>query len=345
MEQAFVFEKAGYPCYQLDEELNIVHTNGAVRRPCAPGMLRAMLSEADVSALRGGQPVQLPWEHLPDQVYTLNILPVEGGYAAAVLPVTSRPDNYRRMLEKTAGALNGMLVTLPALHHFMEDDSQGVQMLEYSIREGYRALRAVCDQHWCARLASGIVLEKQAVDLNELLENLCDAVGTMLPEVSIDYRGEDAPVCVSADRALLEQIICHILSNAVQYGSEDQSVTVRLQRLKNRAVVHVSDAGKGIRAQAAPHVFDAYYSIDPYGDTEERPGDGMGLYLVRQGLQAMGGECAMESEFGCGTQISFALPFAEDAQPVVRTRLREYLMDRFSCVYMHFCPLGASLWP
>ena len=58
MEQAFVFEKAGYPCYQLDEELNIVHTNGAVRRPCAPGMLRTMLSEADVSALRGGQPVR-----------------------------------------------------------------------------------------------------------------------------------------------------------------------------------------------------------------------------------------------------------------------------------------------
>ena len=307
-------------------------------------MLRAMLCDTDIAALRCGRPVQLPWENLPDQVYTLSILPMDSGYMAAVLPVTSRPDNYRRMLDKTAGALHGMLVTLPALHHFMEDDSQGVQMLEYSMREGYRALRAVCDQHWCARLAAGGPLEIRTVDLNELLENLCRAVDTMLQDVRMDYRGEGSAVHVSADRALLEQIICHVLGNALLYGGEDRTVTVRLQRLARRAVVHVSDTGKGIRAQAAPHVFDAYYSSDPYGDTEERPGDGLGLYLVRQGLKAMGGECALESEFGCGTQLSFALPLAEDVQPTVHTHLAEYLLDRFSCVYMHFCPLGARLW-
>jgi signal transduction histidine kinase len=177
------------------------------------------------------------------------------------------------------------------------------------------------------------------------VENLCRAAETMLPEVHIDYRSEAAALCVSADRALLEQILCHILSNAVAYGGEDRTVTVRLQRTKNRAMVHVSDTGKGIRAQAAPHVFDAYYSCDPYGDTEERPGDGLGLYLVRYGLRAMGGECAMESEFGCGTQLSFALPLAEETQTAVRARLAEYLLDRFSCAYVHFCPLGASLWP
>jgi signal transduction histidine kinase len=122
-------------------------------------------------------------------------------------------------------------------------------------------------------------------------------------------------------------------------------VTVRLQRTKTRAVVHVADTGKGIRPQAVPHVFDAYYSCDPYGDTDERPGDGLGLYLVRQGLRAMGGECAMESEFGRGTQLSFALPLAEEQQTAVHARLAEYLLDRFSCAYIHFCPLGARLWP
>ncbi len=335
------FEKAGYPCYFLDEELNIVHTNEAVRQPCAPGMFRSLLSDADVAALRCGRPVQMPWENLPNQVYTLSILPAEGGYMAAVLPVTSRPDNYRRMLERNVSALQGMLVTLPALHHFMEDDSQGVQMLEYSIREGYRVLRTVCGQHWCARLASGDPLEKQAVDLNELLDNLCRAVDTMMRDVHIDYRCEKTAVYVSADRSLLEQILCHVIGNALLYGGEDRTVTVRLQQLKNRAVVHVADAGKGIRAQAAPRVFDAYYSCDPYGDTEEHPGDGLGLYLVRQGLRAMGGECALESEFGRGTQLSFALPLAEDVQQTVHTCLADYLMDRFSCVYMHFCPLGA----
>lgn len=344
MEKEFPFAQASYPCYLLDEELNIVQANAAVRLPYTPGMVRTLLSDTDIAALRCGQPVQLPWNYMPDTVCSASILPMDSGYTVVVQPVASRPDSYRRMLEKTTGALHGLLMTLPALHHFMEDDSQGVQMLEYSMREGYRALRTVSSQHWCARLAAGSPLELQLMNLDEVLASLCQAITTALTDVEVLYEGPALPVYVNADRALMDQILCHAIGNAVLYGGEDRKVIVRLQKLRNRAAVHIADAGKGIQAQTAPHVFEAYYSCDPYCDTEERPGDGLGLYLVQQGLRAMGGECAMESEFGCGTQLSFTLPLTEDEQPVVRASLADYLLDRFSCVYMHFCPLGGRLW-
>ncbi len=344
-EKDFVFAQAGYPCFLLDDDLNIVQANAAAQRlSCTPAMLRAQLSDTDLAALRCGQPVQMPWNHMPDMVYTLSILPLAEGYAAVVQPLASRPDGYRRMLEKAASSLSSMLVTLPTLLHFMDGDEQGVKLLEYSIRQGYRALRAAYDQHWCARLAAGDALELQTLELGDMLAKLCQAINTALPDAQVVFTGLQQPVYVRADRGLLEQIVCHVVNNAVLYGDEQRRVEVHLQRLANRAVVHVTDGGKGIQPQTAPHVFDAYYSCDPYCDTDETPGSGLGLYLVQQGLRAMGGECALESEFGSGTQLSFTLPLAQDDQPEVRAELADYLLDRFSCVYLHFCPLGARVW-
>lgn len=346
MTPSFPFYGVSYPCFELDAQLRVVDVNTAA----APllqnrDMIRSMVNENEAMRLQQGWPIQLPWSQMPGMVYSLNILPLQNGYAALVQSSVERQNGYLKALEKTVNEVQGMFAALPMVQHFVEDGSQGAQLLEYAVRQSYRVLRTVTDQAWCVRLSTDSSLNLETIDLNEMIQLLCQAVNTAMPKLDNPIRCADvgSPVCVRADRALLELIITHLLNNSIAYASENCEVSVQVQVMKNKVLVHVSDSGMGIKPEIATHIFDPYFSSDPYCDTEEIPGSGLGLYLVQQGLRAMGGECALESEFGRGTHISFTLPLSEEEEPMLHTRLADYLMDRMSCIYLQFCPLGGSI--
>lgn len=345
MSPSFPFEHVSYPCFELNAELRIVDCNAAAEGLAAGrDMFRLLLSEDELARLLHGQPVQLAWNQMPGLVRSVNILPLPAGYAALLQAVPEREQGYLRSLEHTVGEAQGMFAALPMVRHFIEDGSQGVQLLEYAVRQCYRILRTVNDQAWSVRLAGSSPLNCENIELNELLGLLCSAVNEAMPDLERPIRFEEAgvPLPVYADRSLLELIVTHLLNNSVSYTADGNEICVRLQQMGSRAVVHVTDSGKGIKPEIASRIFEPYFSSDPYCDTEEVPGSGLGLYLVQQGLRAMGGEVALESEFGRGTHVSFTLPLAEGEQEV-HARLSDYLMDRLSCVYLQFCPLGARI--
>jgi histidine kinase len=69
------------------------------------------------------------------------------------------------------------------------------------------------------------------------------------------------------------------------------------------AVVHVSDEGVGIAAEHLPHIFDRFYLVE---DTKD--GVGLGLYICKGLVEAMGGKIWAVSEVGVGSTFSFTLP-------------------------------------
>jgi signal transduction histidine kinase len=79
-------------------------------------------------------------------------------------------------------------------------------------------------------------------------------------------------------------------------------------------VVHVSDEGTGIAAEHLPHLFDRFYRT---GAGQE--GIGLGLFICRRLVEAMGGEIWVVSEVGEGSTFSFTLPAESgSAAPVAR---------------------------
>lgn len=344
METAGLFEEARYPCLELDEEFAPVRLNAAAAgRFVSPDSLRSLLTQEELAALQAGIPVQRPWHHTADRQELLQILPVKGGYTAVITPLTGAADGYRRSLEQMIHEMQGLFAALPALQYFLTDTPQSTQMMEYVLRQGYCVLRELLDHRWCDRLTAAQPLNLQTLDLNELLEALCFAIRSAMPEITLHYTPCDAPVFVQADRELLELIFTHIVRNGVQYAADGCIITVTLQRLKNRAVIHVNDNGTGMQPQIAAHVFEPYFSRDPYDDGGCAPGSGLGLYLAKLGLRALGGEIAMETEYGSGTQTSFTLPLVESPSPEVHATATDYMMDRLSCVQLQFCPLGARM--
>ena len=130
--------------------------------------------------------------------------------------------------------------------------------------------------------------------------------------VVVDLPQVDLPVWADPDR--VEQVMVNLLTNAAKYSAPGSSITVRGQPMGDQpyAVVHVSDEGQGIAAEHLPRIFDRFY---PAG--ESRDSVGLGLYICKGLVEAMGGKIWAVSEVGVGSTFSFTLPVRADIAPPV----------------------------
>ncbi len=121
-------------------------------------------------------------------------------------------------------------------------------------------------------------------------------------------------LAVWADPDRVEQVLVNLLTNAAKYSPPGSTITIQGQLLGEppRTVVHVSDEGIGIAQEHLPRIFDRFYLTE---DTEE--GVGLGLYICKGLVEAMGGEIWVVSEVGQGTTFSFSLPVEADDAPAV----------------------------
>lgn len=115
---------------------------------------------------------------------------------------------------------------------------------------------------------------------------------------------------VYADPDRVEQVLFNLLSNAVKYSPHGGTITVqgRLVGDPPWVVVHVIDEGLGIAPQHLPRIFERYYLTE---DSDK--GIGLGLYICKELVEAMGGEIWAASEVGKGSTFSFTLPLLADA--------------------------------
>ena len=106
-----------------------------------------------------------------------------------------------------------------------------------------------------------------------------------LPPVVLDM--PRATLSVSADPALLDQVLVNVLENAAKYAPAAGHVLVAARLEGGFVCVSISDGGPGISAADLPHVFDSFYRAR----REDRtlPGTGLGLAIARGLTEAMGG--------------------------------------------------------
>ena len=101
------------------------------------------------------------------------------------------------------------------------------------------------------------------------------------------------------DRML--QILLNLFLNAIQAMPQGGTLTVSVQRVKDRLELRVGDTGHGILAQDLDRIFDPYF-------TTKNQGTGLGLATVRTMMTAHGGQVRVTSEPGQGTQVILDLP-------------------------------------
>jgi PAS domain S-box-containing protein len=197
---------------------------------------------------------------------------------------------------------------------FGEEERQ--TFLRYIASESQRLTSIVDTLLNVARLDTGDL----QVNLSET--DVRDVVGQVLDTVSAaDVDGHqfvvelpDEPLAATADPEKLRQVCSILVDNAIRYSPDGGIVTVGAVRNDDRVEVSVSDEGIGISQADQEQIFRKFYRG---ADAELRPGaggTGLGLFIARGLVTAMGGRIWVSSQEGEGSRFAFELPAALGAQ-------------------------------
>jgi signal transduction histidine kinase len=119
--------------------------------------------------------------------------------------------------------------------------------------------------------------------------------------------GEESRI-IRIDDAKYERIILNLLSNAIKYTPEGKCIRIILECSNKMLIVQVADEGIGISPENCMSVFERFRQVENKL-TRDSGGTGLGLYLVKLLVEAMGGSIDVESELGVGSTFKVSLPY------------------------------------
>jgi signal transduction histidine kinase len=138
--------------------------------------------------------------------------------------------------------------------------------------------------------------------------------------IALEY-ASGAPVNLMGDSARIRQVLVNLIGNAIKF-TERGGITVTVECPEQTAdeaslVVQVRDTGIGIPADKLELVFDKFTQADG-SMTRRYGGTGLGLTLVKQLIDVMGGSIGVESRLGAGTTFTIALQLRLASAPETR---------------------------
>ena len=147
----------------------------------------------------------------------------------------------------------------------------------------------------------------QTVELRALVADEAARTGARLAPPDAVATGEDQPLTVSGDPAMLRHMIRNLLENAKVHGGAGP-VDVRLSRSSAGVVLAVEDQGAGVPVEDQERIFAPFYRRAPAGGATQPPGHGLGLALVRQVARYHGGDVVYRVRAAGGSRFEVTLP-------------------------------------
>jgi signal transduction histidine kinase len=144
------------------------------------------------------------------------------------------------------------------------------------------------------------------VDLGELLREVTDTMHHFHPSHTILVRGT-VQTSLIGDRDRLGQVFTNLISNAIKYSPDAQTVEMDLSASPETVTIRVHDHGLGIPREQRDKIFERFYRVT--GPSQRAiPGLGMGLYIVAEIVKGHEGTITVDSEVGKGSTFTVTLP-------------------------------------
>jgi PAS domain S-box-containing protein len=151
---------------------------------------------------------------------------------------------------------------------------------------------------------------QEPVDLEALLHEVAETMQQISTTHAVVVRGA-APCTLIGDQGRLEQIFINLISNAIKYSPDAETVEIDLSTSEDAVTVRVRDHGLGIPREQRDKIFERFYRAT--GPKQKAiPGLGMGLYIVAEIVKRHGGTITVDSEVGKGSTFTVTLPLNRD---------------------------------
>lgn len=173
--------------------------------------------------------------------------------------------------------------------------------------ESERLHRLVEDLLVLSRVERGsLLVDTEPLMVTRVLDGVVARLAPALPSIRIELTvGSSLPV-VSGEATYVEQIMRNLLENAAKYSPAGSKVVVSAQLRSAEVVIWVVDDGPGIPQASLDHIFDLFYR-DPEA-ARSVSGSGIGLFVCRSLVEAMGGRVSAGNRPEGGAAFSFSLP-------------------------------------
>jgi len=207
----------------------------------------------------------------------------------------------RATLESMLGRQQGALA--PALR-------RDLQVMQGEIE---RLHRLIDDLFALSQVEAGqLALDLDSVDVSPLIRRIVDAMAPLAWEASrVQVVAEipDALPSARIDPSRLEQVLANLVRNGTRHTPPGGIVAVMASIEGDWVRVDVRDTGEGIPPQDLPRIWERFFRGER-ARAEDQRGIGLGLALVKELTEAMGGSAAVESTLGQGSCFTIRLPMA-----------------------------------
>jgi PAS domain S-box-containing protein len=207
---------------------------------------------------------------------------------------------------------NGLgLINLARTTNDEEDNKDILDKLEFTIRNLDDMLQNIGVFSDISRLE----LNNRETDIrevfNECLEHSKLLGGTQDVELTIDLKQTAPLVC---DRTRLYIVLRNLISNGIKFRDlrkDNQYVRLEVKVEPQHVTMEVRDNGRGIKEEYLDKIFDVFYKVN---STSE--GSGLGLFMVREIVESMGGKFNVQSRYESGTVFQITFPNAKSSGKV-----------------------------
>ncbi|MBI2039256.1 MAG: sensor histidine kinase [Candidatus Niyogibacteria bacterium] len=154
----------------------------------------------------------------------------------------------------------------------------------------------------------GLEFRRDPVDLPAAVESALREMEPAIRErgIAIEHKKPVKTPPIIGDWERLKEVFVNLIDNAVKYNRESGSITISYEMNGAGIATRIRDTGMGIARENLPKMFLPYFREKPDG----APGTGLGLFIVKNFVEKMGGSISIDSKIGEGTTFIVRFPVA-----------------------------------
>lgn len=192
----------------------------------------------------------------------------------------------------------------------LDKDQKNIYFLQQIERQADKMHNLIADLLDIRKIEAGkLAFEKQIFDLTSLIQKVV-AEFQLLTDKHYIIREGDEKIQIFGNKDRIEQVLVNLLTNAIKYSPDGETITIRSKKKKEMVEVSVQDFGIGIVKSKQKFLFSPYYTAE-VKDVGRNVSAGLGLYIASEIIKRHDGKMWLLSKKGKGSTFFFTLPIVK----------------------------------